>query len=158
MSKSAKWISVIALVCLTLFVVVFLSEQLSASLVGIEVVPASDQQDAFSALLASSKRGDFARSQFREMESENASDYAFITYTVKLSGSCPLPARWAELNLAPAQGDVLLISDPIDVSPFGKGTLTATLLTHAASAGEARSLWAEYYVLGRAMNAPVHAA
>ncbi|MEG2858973.1 MAG: hypothetical protein RSA12_03645, partial [Clostridia bacterium] len=61
MSKSAKWISVIALVCLTLFVVVFLSEQLSANLVDIQLVSASERQNEFSTLLASSKRGDFAR-------------------------------------------------------------------------------------------------
>lgn len=157
MAKLAKWLTVATVVTLVLTAFLIVSAQLSATVTAVSIEPAADRPDAFESLAAAIERGDLDDNQYRQLFSDNVEDYAFVTYAVELTGFCPLPAEWAVVKLSPQSGDVALLNGaPVDVPPFGARTVTATLLTALDHAGDARSLWVEYYVFGRSMSAAAH--
>ncbi len=156
MSKACKIVTAITLVTVALTVYILASAQLSADIVSIKIENAADRTDTFAPLADAIERGDLADNQFRALKSDEAADYAFVTYTVELSGHCPISAEWAVLSLSPVGGDVAFLpGEEQDVPPFSSRTINATLLTAREDAEAARNLWVEYYVFGRAMSAVV---
>lgn len=156
MGKSGKIILAVTIAAVVLFAYVYISAQLSATLISVDVESAAQRQTVFESLSDALENGDLSAVQYSVMESSNPEDYAFVTYTVDLEGYNPLPAEWAVLALAPAQGDVVLVQgSPQTAAPFGKATVTATLLTRADNVDAQRKIWVEYYVMGRALNAAV---
>ena len=155
MNKLAKWLSIIAVLALALAVYLVVSAQLTAAVISVQVESAADRLETSETLCDALERGDLDTNQYRQITSDAASDYTFITYTVTLSSLCPLPAEWAVLSLSPLDGDIAFLpGDAQDVSPFGTRTINATLLTtHEDPQQTTRNLWVEYYVFGRAMSA-----
>lgn len=147
-----------AVVAVAVFFYAFVSAQLSATLVSTVVDLADTRQDTFDAMAQALEMGDLADVQFGDLAG-SAQDYAFVTYTVQLEGLNLFPAEWAVLSLTPAEGDVVIIQGtPQDVSSFGQGQVTATLLTRRDQVQAQRHMWVEYYVLGRAHSAVVSGA
>lgn len=156
--RSGKIIVFITILAMAAFAYVYISAQLGATLVSIDEENAVLRPELFESVMEALNNGDFASNQFSAPDDVSAENYNFVTYTVQLQGVNPLPAEWAILTLAPVSGDVVLVQgDPQTVAPFGKATVSATLLTRAHT-GTERSLWVEYYVLGRALNAAVKPA
>lgn len=156
MGRAGRILLIATILSVLVFFYAFVSAQLSAVLEDITIEPAQNRASTFESLREALRRGDLAGSQYRDMDGDEASDYAFITYTVRLEGYSLLPAEWAVLSLSPLPGDIVLIQGPPQDAPsFGGCLLSATLLTSAQEAESARSLWAEYYVLGRAHSATV---
>ena len=158
MGKGGKIVVAVTVVAVAVFFYAYVSAQLSATLVSTVVDLADTRQSTFDAMAQALERGDLADVQFAEL-SGDAQDYAFITYTVQLEGLNLFPAEWAVLSLTPAEGDVVIIQGtPQDVSSFGQGQVTATLLTRRDQVQAQRHMWVEYYVLGRAHSAVVSGA
>lgn len=159
MNKLAKWLSVFAVVALAVTLYIVFSAQMTASLLSVSVQNASERLDTFTSLSAAIERGDLGNNQYRQTMSGDAGDYVFITYTVRLSGHCPISGEWAALGLSPGDEDVAFVpGDPQSTGPFGDCTINAVLLTAASQAGDtARNMWVEYYVFGREMTSVVDA-
>lgn len=81
--------------------------------------------------------------------SDNAGDYAFYTYTVKLKNNCFIPAKMVEVQVVPVAGDVLQTLDETDhtLPPREAGAVRATVLTHATS-HSVRQVIVTYYLWG----------
>lgn len=156
MGRAGKILLAVTVVAVAAFAYAFVSSQLSASLESAVVEEAQARQSAFDTIAQTLKRGDLSGVQYRDLTSDEAQDYAFITYTVQLEGANLLPAEWAVISLTPLEGDVVLIQGaPQDVPSFGRATLSATLLTTKDQADAPRNLWVEYYVLGKVYSASV---
>lgn len=149
MPKYAKWLSVAAVLLILLMGSVYLTAQLSASLVSATVEPATKRAEEFDRLYRAVSRGDLESNQYKSAIVNDPARYSFITYKVSLSSFCPIPAEWALVNLSPNAADVALLQgDPETVPPLGGRTLTATLLTENEAVASPRNVWAEYYILG----------
>lgn len=79
----------------------------------------------------------------------NATDYAFITYTVRLSNQCLVPIDMVEIQVEPDPEDVLQIGDTAVYSLNARsvGDITATILT-AKDKDAVREVIVSYYVWG----------
>lgn len=158
MSKAAKIVSALAIFACALTAYLLASAHFQAVILSVKVESAADRPDAFRPLAEAIERGDLGTGQFGTLSSDDPADYAFVTYAVELKGRSPLPAEWAVLCLSPLGGDVAFLpGTATDIPPFGARTLTGTLLTSAADAGQARHLWAEYYLFGRLLSAVAEA-
>ena len=158
MSKAAKIVSVLAICACVLTAYLLASARFQAVILSVKVESAADRLDAFRSLAETIERGDLGAGQFGTLDSDDPADYAFVTYAVELKGRSPLTAEWAVLCLSPLGGDVAFLPGvATDIPPFGARTLTGTLLTRAADAGQERHLWAEYYLFGRSLSAVAEA-
>ena len=79
----------------------------------------------------------------------NATDYAFITYTVRLSNQCLVPIDMVEIQVEPDPEDVLQIGDTAvhSLNARSVGDITATILT-AKDKDAVREVIVSYYVWG----------
>lgn len=149
MNNALKWAFALALLLLIFMGIAYATADLNAVLLERAVEPASARPEAFEKLYEQIARGDLDNNQYAKIPANDPGRYSFVTYTVKLSGFCPLPAQWALLNLTPNPGDIAFVQgDPQDVPAFGARTLTATLLTENEAANTPHRFWAEYYVFG----------
>ena len=79
----------------------------------------------------------------------NATDYAFITYTVRLSNQCLVPIDMVEIQVEPDPEDVLQMGDTAvrSLNARSVGDITATILT-AKNKDAVREVIVSYYVWG----------
>ena len=79
----------------------------------------------------------------------NATDYAFITYTVRLCNQCLVPIDMVEIQVEPDPEDVLQIGDTAvhSLNARSVGDITATILT-AKDKDAVREVIVSYYVWG----------
>jgi len=79
----------------------------------------------------------------------NATDYAFITYTVRLSNQCLVPIDMVEIQVEPDPEDVLQMGDTAvrSLNARSVGDITATILT-AKDKDAVREVIVSYYVWG----------
>lgn len=114
-----------------------------------EGAPATQQAELFEQLKSQVRDETFAGTLFQTGELGNAEDYAFITYTLRLSNQCLVPMDTVEVRVVPGEGDVLQIGDPQAHSLGSKsqGDITATILTSKDSHA-IRELIVTYYVWG----------
>lgn len=156
MGRAGKILLAVTLAAVLVFAYALVSAQLSATLVSAVAEGADTRVGTFDELAEALARGDLSAVQYKELQSREAADYAFVTYTVELKGLNLMPAEWAVISLTPLEGDVVLIQGaPQDMASFGNCTLSASLLTRRDLAQAQRELWVEYYVLGQAHSATV---
>ena len=79
----------------------------------------------------------------------DAADYAFITYTVRLSNQCLVPIDMVEIQVEPDPEDVLQIGDTSvhSLNARSVGDITATILT-VKDMDAVREVIVSYYVWG----------
>ena len=80
---------------------------------------------------------------------DDASDYQFLTYTVRLRNDCYINADMVELQVTPMDGDVLQLGDysPKTLTAHTTGDIQASILTKATM-HPVRELNITYYVWG----------
>ncbi len=90
--------------------------------------------------------------RFDDGQSElgEATDYAFITYTARLSNQCLFPIDMVEIQVAPEGGDVLQIGarETYSLGARSVGDIQTTILTSKDSHA-IRELIITYYIWGR---------
>ena len=114
-----------------------------------EGVQAAGQAAYFDTLKASAEDGSFIGTLYSGAPTGTADDYVFITYTVRLRNDCLVPLDTIELQVVPADGDVLQIGDTTvhSLAARSEGDLQATILT-AKDNHSIRELVVTFYVWG----------
>ncbi len=122
--------------------------------VTIEDIQASGMQasgDAarFEAVKAATAAETFEGTRFTQDALGSAEDYAFITYTVRVSNQCLVPIDMIEVQIVPESGDVLQIGDyeVRSLNAKSRGDISATILT-AKESQPLRNVIVTYYVWG----------
>ncbi len=156
MKAIAKFLTVVTvLVLLAGAYVVWASE--------IDVLPgkgmvesAADRAQAFESIISSAAVGSSDLEVYADVLPENADQYSFITYTLRLRNMNALPAEWLQLSVAAQPEDVLMVKATVeDVPAFSERLVTVVLLTNRSTVSFARSATLHYYVYGHEFTIPV---
>lgn len=91
----------------------------------------------------------FQGTLFTEETIGDASEYAFVTYTIQLSNQCLVPIDMIEVQVVPQEGDMLQIGnyEVRSLEPKTQGSVSATILTKKDS-HSVREVLITYYVWG----------
>lgn len=144
-------IVMIALVVLSLALVgyFFATAKVSITHYSANGVPATEQQALFDELKTQIAQSSFQGTLFQTTGLGDAADYAFITYTLRLSNQCLVPIDMVEVQVVPDPADALQVGD-LNVHSLdakSQGDITATLLT-SKNSHSIRELIVTYYVWG----------
>lgn len=117
--------------------------------VGAQATAAADQPTLFDELKTQQERQEVIGTSYSKEELTAPEDYQFLTYSIRLSNTCFIPADNVEVQVTPMAGDVLQIGDTaIRTLPArATGDISATILTHAGSQ-PVRELMVTYYLWG----------
>ena len=147
----AAMVLMIALVVLTLGLVgyFFATARVNVASYKVSGAYATDNAAQFEQLRAQVEQGTFEGTLFNSAQMGGAENYAFITYTLKLSNQCLVPVDMVEVQVVPDPADVLQVGDHTVYSLDAKttGDVKATILT-ARDSHSIRELIVTYYVWG----------
>ncbi len=156
-----KGLKIAALAALSLLLVlslltVYLFYVAEVKVTGITAQGASAAADpeGFERLKASVASETFIGTKYYDIaEWKDASDYAYITYTISLRNGCLVPIDMVELQIVPMSDDILQLGDSQihSISARSDGTLSATMLTSKDS-HPVRDIIVTYYVWGVSFN------
>lgn len=148
--KIAAIISVAMLVVMLLMLgYLFLTAEVTVSVVGAETLPAENAA-AFAQHRHALDEETFIGTIYQKPAQWKApSDYAYVTYTVHVKNGCLVPIELIEVQVVPQPVDVAQIGNLQNATLKAKteGDLTATILT-ASGGSPARELIVSYYVWG----------
>lgn len=107
------------------------------------------QPDLFQQVNQYVSLGAFPGVLFADVGIGEASEYAFITYTLELSNQCLVPIEMIEVQIIPEDGDVLQLGNykMHKLEPKTSGSVSATILTRKDS-HSVREVLITYYVWG----------
>jgi len=127
----------------------FATAQVTITAYKAQGTPASQQEAYFNQLKQQVDQNEFQGTLFTTQTIGEAADYAFITYTLRLSNQCLVPLDMVEVQVEPGSEDVLQIGDTSVHSLEAKsmGDISATILTNVNS-NSIRKLTVTYYVWG----------
>lgn len=149
--KAAAIISVILLiVCLLGIGVLYATAGMAVESVGVIAVEASTQPDLFNQLRQQVEAGSVIGTAYTSQTwLDDASNYQFYTYTIRLRNDCFVTADMIEVQVTPMDGDVLQIGDYSvkQLTARTTGDLQVTILT-AIGMHPVRELNVTYYVWG----------
>jgi hypothetical protein len=144
-------ILLIALVVLAVLLVgyFYATAKVSITAYTAQGVAATERADLFSTIKSQMALDAFEGTLFQTGALSGAENYAFITYTVRISNQCLVPIDMVELQVVPGTTDVLQIGDLTVHSMDAKsiGDINATILT-AKDSNSIRELIVTYYVWG----------
>jgi len=148
----AAMIFMIAMVVLALAVVgyFFATAKVTIAAYKAEGMQATAHADQFEQIKTQVAQNAFHGTLFQtNIALGTADQYAFITYTLRLSNQCLVPVDMVEVQVVPDPGDLLQIGD-LEVHSLdakSQGDITATILTTKES-NSIRELIVTYYVWG----------
>ena len=141
----------IALVVLALLVVgyFYATARVSIAAYKAEGVAASENAALFAQAQEAIAQGTFEGTVFNDAALGPIENYAWITYTLRLSNQCLVPVDMVEVQVVPDPQDVLQLGHTEVRSLEAKtmGDVTATILT-AKDSHSIRELIVTYYVWG----------
>ncbi len=141
----------IALVVLALLVVgyFYATARVSIAAYKAEGVAASENAALFAQTQEALARGTFEGTVFNDAALGPIENYAWITYTLRLSNQCLVPVDMVEVQVVPDPQDVLQMGNAAVQALEAKtmGDVTATILT-AKDSHSIRELIVTYYVWG----------
>ncbi|MDD6141915.1 MAG: hypothetical protein PUD16_00260 [bacterium] len=138
------------LVMLVLVGYLFMTAEVSVVQVTAHGIPASSDPAAFEQLKTSVEEGTFQGTLFQKpLEWKDASEYVYLTYTIRLQNNCLVPIDMVEAQVVPLSTDILQIGDyevrSLDLK--SQGDLNVRILapkdTHSV-----RELIVTYYLWG----------
>lgn len=110
-------IAAIASVSLLIVMVVlvgylFLTAEVQVLEISSHGIPCTNDPAAFEALKASVEDGTFQGTLFQKpLEWKDASEYVYLTYTIRLRNNCLVPIDMVEAQVVPQSTDILQIGD-----------------------------------------------
>lgn len=128
----------------------FLTAQVTVVDISAQGIPAGNDAAQFEALKTSVEEGTFIGTLYQKpLEWQEASDYVYLTYTLRLRNDCLVPLDMIEAQVVPQATDILQFAD-LEVHSLGarsEGDLTVQVLapkdTHPV-----REMIVTYYVWG----------
>lgn len=138
------------LVMLALVGYLFLTAEVLVIDVSAQGIPAANDPAAFDALKASVQEDTFYGTLFQKpLEWKPASEYVYLTYTIRLRNNCLVPIDMIEAQIVPQSTDILQLPalEVRSLEAKSEGDLTIQVLapkdTHAV-----REIIATYYLWG----------
>lgn len=116
---------------------------------GCAAMAATDQSEVFESLKSSLTAETFVGTRFSDTIPENAEDWQFYTYTIRLRNDTFLLADVVELQVTPMDGDILQIGNltPSSLPARSTGDFTATILS-PISLHHVREITVTWYIWG----------
>ena len=128
----------------------FMTAEVRIEQVSAQGIPAGNNPEAFEKLVSSVKEQSFQGILFQQpQEWKDASEYVYLTYTIRLRNDCLVPIDMIEAQVVPQSNDLLQIgsSEVRALNPKASGEFQVQVLapkdTHAV-----RDLIITYYVWG----------
>ena len=151
MKATAKFLTVLTLIIVSLVVYHAISRRLSIS-PDLRIQPASSNPELFQKIAS-----DVENKTYEGLESLGPiENYSFVTLKAGIKNYSPFPAEWTQLELKSEIGDLVTVNadvGPKDIAPFKTGELSLTVLTESSEAY--RSGWINYYIFGRPLTVDV---
>lgn len=118
--------------------------------IGAQAYEAQSQQPTFDDLKRRLENNTVQGTVFKNEPLGDASEYAFVTYTVRLRNESLISADMVEVQIVPVEKDILQLGNTAirTLSPNSKGDFTATVLTRRDS-GSSREIIITYYIWGK---------
>lgn len=152
----AKFLTLVTVLVLLVCGYVIKTSELSVTSGGAVVESAADRSDAFEGIRQMSAVGSDEITMFQNKIEAGAEQYSFVTYTLRLRNLNLLDAEWLQLDITPADGDVLMLKPAVeDVAAFNEQLITVVLMTDRTTASYTRSATLTYYVYGHPVTIPV---
>ncbi len=152
--KYVAWFMVVLLVLAVAGVgYLYATAQVVAEALGAQAHEAQSQQPTFDDLKRRLENGTVMGTVFADGPLEDASEYAFVTYTVRLRNDSLISADMVEVQIVPTEKDVLQMGNTAvrSLAPRTKGDITATVLTRRDS-DSMREIIVTYYIWGKAFS------
>lgn len=131
-----------------------------------QVIPAAEQPAEFLRLQEAVGNRALIGTAIAAALPGSAEDYSLVVYTLRITNNGFLPANMVELQVSPADGDMLFYTDGSaqgrppseDIAPGATRELRCVLLTSAAAARRpVRDLFVTYYIWGNPLRIKVTA-
>ncbi len=147
----AALVAVVTLIALAAGGYTWYTATLTVTLENAQVISAKDQPEEFARRRAELENNALQGVIFQESMPGNAEEYSFILYTVTIENKCLLPAEMLELQISPAQGDIMSYTQTgatgITVQP-GQTQSVWGMLVSKAGGYAVRDLYITYYIWG----------
>ena len=152
----AKFLTLVTVIVLLACGYVIWASELSVSSAGAVVESAADRADAFESIRQMSEVGSADVIMFKESVEGDASQYSFVTYTLRVRNLNLLDAEWLQLEISPADGDVFMLKSTVDdVAALNEQLVSVVIMTDRMTNNYTRSAMLTYYVYGHAVSIPV---
>ncbi len=117
---------------------------------GAQAHEAQSQQPTFDDLKRRLENGTVLGTVYNDEPLGDASEYAFVTYSVRLRNDSLISADMVEVQIVPADKDILQMGDTgiRTLPPRSKNDVSATVLTRRDS-GSMREIIITYYIWGK---------
>ena len=117
---------------------------------GAQAHEAQSQQPTFDDLKRRLENGTVLGTVYKNEPLGDASEYAFVSYTVRLRNDSLISADMVEIQIVPTDKDVLQMGNTAvrSLSPRSKSDISATVLTRRDS-GSMREIIITYYIWGK---------
>ena len=149
--KAAAIVSVVLLIaCLLGIGVLYATADMAVESIGVIAVEAATQPDLFNQLRQQVETGSVLGTAYTSQPwLDDASNYQFYTYTIRLRNDCFVTADMIEAQVTPMDGDILQIGDYTvkQLPARTTGDLQVTILT-AVGMHPVREINVTYYVWG----------
>lgn len=149
--RTVAWIMVALVLCVGAALAYSLyAAELGAVVIGVEVTPASDRAEEFSALRQAVEERSLIGVLFLAEPLGEPGEYEFHTYTVRGKNNGFLPADWIRMDVRPEAGDVLQIDKESanQLPAMSEGVMELTVLAKRGSGAE-RELSMTYFIWSR---------
>lgn len=138
------------LVMVALVGYLFLTAEVQVIDISAQGIPASNHPEAFEQLKTAVRKETFYGTLFQKpQEWKNASEYVYLTYTLRLRNNCLVPVDMLEVQVVPQTGDILQLPDlqikSLDLK--SEGDLQVQILAHKDT-HPIRELIVTYYLWG----------
>ena len=127
----------------------YLDATVTVEATGAAVVEASAQPALFQQLQQQMRNKAVIGTTFRQTDLDNADDYQFTVYTVRLKNNCFITADMVEVQVSPMEGDILQVgqSAALALSARSTGDIQTTVLSTIGT-HTIRELTVTYYMWG----------
>ncbi len=152
--KYVAWFMV-ALVVVALAGVGYLyaTAQVVVEALGAHAYEAQSQQATFDDLKRRLENGTVLGMVYQNQPLGDSSEYAFVTYTVRLRNDSLISADMVEVQIVPTDKDILQMGDTAlrSLPPRSRGDITGTILTKRDS-DSMREIIVTYYIWGKSFS------
>jgi len=149
--KYVAWVMVALLVLAVVGVgYLYATAQVVVEALGAQAYEAQSQQATFDDLKHRLENGSVLGTVFADEPLGDASEYAFVSYSVRLRNDCLITIDMVEVQIVPTDKDILQMGNTAvrSLAPHTKGDFSGTVLTRRDS-DSMREIIVTYYIWGK---------